>query len=59
MGLMRLDPATYYMDRVPVSLPFVYWLLLNVGTLLVSLLMLLGPSYLITRIRPAQSMRYE
>lgn len=58
-GLMRLDPATYYMDRVPVSLPWEYWLLLNIGTLLISLLMLLGPSYLITRIRPAQSMRYE
>ena len=58
-GLMRLDPATYYMDCVPVSLHWEHWLLLNVGTLLASLLMLLGPSYLITRIRPAQSMRYE
>ena len=32
---------------------------LNVGTLLASVIMLLGPSYLITRIHPANSMRYE
>ena len=52
-------PATYYMDTVPVSFNFWLFLLLNVGTLLASLLMLLGPSLLITRIRPASSMRYE
>lgn len=58
-GLFTLDPSTYYMDRVPVSLSFPIWLLLNIGTLIVSVLMLLGPSYLITRIHPANSMRYE
>lgn len=58
-GLFRLDPETYYMDTVPVSFNIWIFLLLNVGTLLASVLMLLGPSYLITRIRPANSMRYE
>ncbi|MBO7418737.1 MAG: ABC transporter permease [Bacteroidaceae bacterium] len=58
-GVLRLDPTTYYMDMVPVSLSFPVWLLLNIGTLLISVLMLLGPSYLITRIHPASSMRYE
>lgn len=58
-GVFRLDPETYYMDTVPVSLNIWIFILLNVGTLLVSVLMLLGPSYIITRIRPATSMRYE
>lgn len=58
-GLFRLDPTTYYMETVPVSLNLWHFLLLNAGTLLVSILMLLGPSYLITRISPAKSMRYE
>ena len=58
-GLFRLDPATYYMDTVPVSFNIWLFLLLNAGSLLASLLMLIGPSYLITRIHPAQSMRYE
>lgn len=58
-GIFKLDPETYYMDTVPVSFNIWVFLLLNAGTLLASVLMLLGPSYLITRIRPANSMRYE
>ena len=58
-GVFRLDPSTYYMDTVPVAFNLWFFLLLNVGTLLASVGMLIGPSYLITRIRPADSMRYE
>ena len=58
-GVFRLDPETYYMDTVPVSFNIWIFLLLNAGTLLASVIMLLGPSYLITRIHPANSMRYE
>lgn len=58
-GLFKLDPETYYMATVPVSLHLWQLLLLNAGTLLASVLMLLGPSYLITRIRPAEAVRYE
>jgi lipoprotein-releasing system permease protein len=47
------------MDTVPVSLSFWHFLLLNVGTLLISVLMLVGPSYVIAKIKPATSMRYE
>lgn len=58
-GFLTLDPSTYYMDKVPVSLSFPVWLLLNIGTLLISVLMLVGPSYIVARIHPANSMRYE
>ncbi|MCC8187809.1 MAG: ABC transporter permease [Bacteroides sp.] len=58
-GLFKLDPESYYVDTVPIAFNLLIWLLLNIGTLLVSVLMLLGPSYLITRIEPANSMRYE
>lgn len=58
-GLFKLDPETYYMATVPVSFNIWLFLLLNAGTLLASVLMLLGPSFLITRIHPANSMRYE
>jgi len=58
-GVFTLDPSTYYMDKVPVSLSFPVWLLLNIGTLLISVLMLIGPSYIVARILPATSMRYE
>ena len=47
------------MATVPVSFNIWLFLVLNVGTLLASVLMLLGPSYLIARIHPANSIRYE
>lgn len=58
-GVFKLDPETYYMATVPVSFNLLLFLLLNIGTLLAAVLMLIGPSYLITRIHPANSMRYE
>ena len=57
--LFKLDPATYYVDSVPVEFNVWWWVLLNVCSLLVSVLMLVGPSYLITRIHPAKSIRFE
>ena len=57
--VIKLDPAVYYIDAVPVELNVWVWLLLNVGTLVVSVLMLVGPSYLISRIHPARSIRFE
>lgn len=55
----KLDPVTYYVDSVPVEFNIWWWVLLNVCTMLVSVLMLVGPSYLITRIHPAKSIRFE
>jgi len=57
--VFKLDPATYYVNHVPVEMNWVLYVLLNVCTLLVSVLMLIGPSYLITRIHPAKSIRFE
>jgi len=54
-----LSPQDYYVDYVPVELSFWYFLLLNVGTFLVSLLMLVAPSLYITRITPSRALRYE
>lgn len=56
---IKLDPETYYLDAVPVELNFVYILLLNVATVLVSILVLLGPSYMISRMTPVKSIRFE
>lgn len=58
-NIFKLNPETYYVDTVPVSVNLWIFLLINIGTLLASVLMLLGPSYLITKINPASSMRYE
>ena len=55
----KLDPATYYVSAVPVELHLGWIVLLNVCTLLVSVAMLVGPSYLISHIHPAKSIRFE
>ena len=55
----KLDPSTYYVDSVPVEFNVWWWVLLNVCTLVVSVLMLVGPSYLIAHIHPAKSIRFE
>ena len=57
--IVKLDPATYYVNAVPVVFDFWLFLLLNIGTLIVSILMLVAPSYLVSRIHPAKSIRFE
>ncbi|MDR3652800.1 MAG: ABC transporter permease [Paludibacter sp.] len=58
-GIIPLDPEAYYVATVPITFNWLYILLLNVGTLIASLLMMIGPSYLITKITPAKIIRYE
>ena len=58
-GLVKLDPETYYVSTVPVELNIPIILLLNVATLLISIFVLIAPSYLVSHIHPAKSMRYE
>jgi len=53
------DPESYYVTVVPIEFNWLYIILLNIGTLLISLLMMLAPSYLITKIYPAKIIRYE
>jgi lipoprotein-releasing system permease protein len=57
--LIKLDPATYYLDAVPIDLSPQSLILLNIGTLAASMLMMLGPSHLISKIEPARSIRFE
>ena len=58
-GLVKLDPANYYVSTAPVELDWLFVLLINVATLVVCVLVLIAPSYIISRISPSKSMRYE
>ncbi|WP_405380715.1 ABC transporter permease [Maribacter sp. LLG6340-A2] len=53
------NPKEYYVEYIPVSIDFSTILLLNVGVLLLCMLMLLIPSYIITRITPVKAIRFE
>lgn len=58
-GLVSLDPDSYYLDTVPILLSPVVLLLMNVGTLALTTLMLVGPSYVVSRIVPAKAIRFN
>ncbi len=57
--LVPLDPTAYYVSYVPISFAWGWWVVLNLGTFLVSMAIMLFPSVVVTKVSPAQVMRYE
>jgi lipoprotein-releasing system permease protein len=57
--LFKLDPANYYMSFVPIKFELTDLILLNIGTLIVCLLVLIIPSMLVTRISPVRAIRFK
>ena len=57
--LISLDPSSYYLKSVPINLDPLHIILLNVGTMIAIILMLLIPSQLIARITPVKAIRYN
>ena len=58
-NIIKLDPLTYYVETVPILFNWKLIILLNIGTLLLSLASLIGPSFLISRIQPAKTIRFD
>ncbi len=58
-GIVKLDPQTYYVSTVPIEINWTYIIALNVATLFISVYMLVAPSFFVSHIHPAKSMRYE
>lgn len=56
--VITLNPETYYVTTMPVYISFTAILLLNIGTLLLCFLMLIVPSYIITKIQPSKSIKF-
>lgn len=57
--VLPLDASTYFVSYVPIAFPWLAFLLLNIGTVIITLLILLAPSAIVTRISPAQVMHFE
>jgi lipoprotein-releasing system permease protein len=58
-GVIQLNPENYYVTQAPVNIDILAIVLLNVGTIVLCLLVLLIPSYIITKISPAKTIRFE
>lgn len=56
---ITLDPKTYYVTEAPVYIDITTIVLLNLGTLLLCLIMLLIPSYLVSKLAPVKAIRFE
>ncbi|MDI5948018.1 ABC transporter permease [Flavobacterium yafengii] len=58
-GIIQLPPENYYVNQAPVYLNWGYILLLNLLTVTVCFLVLLIPSYIITKISPVKAIRFD
>ena len=58
-GVIKLDPENYYLETVPIQISFLHLLMLNVATVLITTLMMLGPSYLASKIAPVKAIRFD
>ena len=58
-GVIQLNPENYYVNEAPVSINLLHIALLNLGTVIVCLLVLLIPSYIITKISPVKAIRFD
>jgi len=58
-GVIQLNPENYYVNEAPVYLNWMYILLLNLGTIVICLLVLLIPSFIITKISPVKAIRFD
>ena len=58
-GVIQLNPESYYVSEAPVYIGIEYILLLNIGTLLLCLIMLLIPSYIVSKISPIKAIKFD
>ncbi len=58
-GFIKLDPDSYYVSRVPFYINFYQIVLLNLGTLILCLLMLILPTYLVSKISPVKAIKFD
>lgn len=57
--IFKLDPTTYYVDVVPVNFSLFHLLLLNIGSIIITTVMLLIPSYFVSKISPEKTIRFD
>ncbi len=57
--IIPLDPAIYYIDKVPMELPLISWLTINLITFFVCIVSLIIPSYVVTSISPKKAIRFN
>lgn len=57
--VVKLDASGYLLSEVPIAIEWSWWLGVNLGSAAVILLLLSLPTYIISYVRPDESIRYE
>lgn len=57
--IVKLDASIYYIDSVPIEYNWIYFIAVNLITLLISSLVIFGSSFLISLSKPVKAMRFE
>jgi len=58
-GLITLPQESYFVSSVPININFLHILLVNLGTIFCTLIILIGPSYITTKIAPAKAIKFD
>ncbi|MHC1705855.1 MAG: ABC transporter permease [Tenuifilaceae bacterium] len=58
-SIIKLDEASYYLSTVPINLNILHIILLNIGTFLVTIAMLVIPSMVVSRISPEKTIKFD
>ncbi len=56
---IKLDQTSYYMTFVPIKIEWLDVVLLNLGTLVISLIVLIVPSMLVSRVSPVKAIQFK
>jgi len=58
-GVFTLDAKTYYISQIPINFSILHIVILNIGTLVCCLLMLVLPSFIVSKITPVKAIKYS
>jgi lipoprotein-releasing system permease protein len=58
-GIIKLDEASYYLSQAPIYFDWGAWLLINIGTLILTFISLIIPSYLVSKIDPVKAIMFR
>ena len=58
-GIIKLDPSSYYVSQVPINLNALHILLINAGTIVVCMLVLIIPTFVVTKVSPVKAIRFN
>ena len=58
-GFITLNPETYYVNEVPVYLSVKHIFLINIGTLILCFIMLILPSFIVSKISPVKAIKFD